>query len=747
MKRLKYLLGATMAMTVLLLASGAPLATADSCPNAVFRTGPSASLPDCRAFELVSPADAAGEVYVRPGDVSARDSSTERLVRAAADGSGVTYLADPSAIGGNGAIGDGLGNQYLATRGAAGWAASDITPSGAFSGDSYVAFTDDLSQGILFSEEKPLTGDIPSGCDGLYARASADGVLHALFSETKTPGYCGVTYTGFDNFLFAGASGDDSQLLFQAQAALIPQAIEATGEGNDLYDSAGGRLSLVNVLPGGGIATDATFGAFSNNAEPPDFSGVISVDGSRAYWTDLATGTVYLRENPSQPQSALDGGGACVEPAKACTVQVSEGGSAQYWTATPDGRYAYYTEGGGLWRFDAQTQSRQTLTGPGAGVQGVIGVNETGEDGSYLYFVAKGALAPGAVARTCVSAAAIEEPGTVTSEERQEEAEGYLPVGTGCNLYLLRAGAPVKLVAALSARDDRFYASERQVGDWRPDLGSRIARLTPDGHSLVFESILALVEAQGSRSGGVFVYDSEDERVSCASCNPSGVREFGTAQRADTLLPVSFAGTYAPRWVSPDGSRVFFDSTGRPVALGADAQAATGYEYENVYEWQREGVAGCPPSAATGVNGGCIRLLSDGAGSGDSAFVEASVSGDDVFLASREQLDPQALDDHMKLYDARVDGGFPAPGERVSCVGDACRGALPSSVSVGLVGSAAFSGAGNLAQPVVTAPPRRAAKRKPPKCSKGRQLRHGKCVKKHAKRAGAKRSSERGRGK
>ena len=105
-------------------------------------------------------------------------------------------------------------------------------------------------------------------------------------------------------------------------------------DGNYLYDVAGGKLSLVDVLPageGGGVVGDATFGAppFLDGADrydPPDFGGVISGDGSRVYWTDLRTGVVYVRV-----------GGVS-------TTRVSVG-AARYWASAADGRYAFYTEG------------------------------------------------------------------------------------------------------------------------------------------------------------------------------------------------------------------------------------------------------------------------------------------------------------------------------------------------------------------------------------------------------------------
>jgi hypothetical protein len=192
---------------------------------------------------------------------------------------------------------------------------------------------------------------------------------------------------------------------------------------------------------------------------------------------------------------------------------------------------------------------------------------------------------------------------------------------------------------------------------------------------------------------------------------------------------------------------VFFDSAEPLVAQGAGAQDANGgfgvAEYENVFEWEREGAAGCPPRVPARLNGGCVYLISDGANTSDSVFLDASASGDDVFFASRERLIPQALTDHMKLYDARVGGGFPAPVQAAGCVGEGCRSGASSPSVLGAPGSATFSGAGNLAPHAPPAARKNTKKKKLVRCSRGRRLSHGRCV----KRARAKRSSYNRRGK
>ncbi len=112
--------------------------------------------------------------------------------------------------------------------------------------------------------------------------------------------------------VFAGAAESAANgLLFEANDALlrgngsiekelatsVSTEIANNENSNYLYDSIDGKLSLVDILPDGSVAGDATFGGTpfpGNEFDPPGFSNVISSDGSRVYWTDLHTGVVYF---------------------------------------------------------------------------------------------------------------------------------------------------------------------------------------------------------------------------------------------------------------------------------------------------------------------------------------------------------------------------------------------------------------------------------------------------------------------
>jgi hypothetical protein len=137
------------------------------------------------------------------------------------------------------------------------------------------------------------------------------------------------------------------------------------------------------------------------------------------------------------------------------------------------------------------------------------------------------------------------------------------------------------------------------------------------------------------------------------------------------MLPTWLNALYAPRVISSDGDRVFFESF-ESLAL-ADTNDKT-----DVYQWEAEGKGTCTTadSAYDPQSDGCVSLLTSGKATTDAHFVDASPTGNDVFVRTPSSLvawDPGAID----IYDARVLGGFPPPppppDPKDGCSGETCQ--------------------------------------------------------------------------
>jgi hypothetical protein len=683
----------------------------------------SQGLPDNRTYEMVTPPENENaDVYVPEALPTTYAENVEgipttRLFQVSADGSSVAYEGDATSGGGNGEAGNGHGNQFLAKRLASGWATNSIQPAGVPS-TFYQGFTTSLSAGIITTTGIPARPEPPLSPEALgeaypvlYERATSGDVYQPFFTNNVHPNrpaeYGGSVSRFGINFdvavlglvepvpVFAGGSSDYSDVLFEANDALLAGngALEtelendvkqeiakeiSEGKGSDdenyLYDSVGGKLSLVDVSPEGRVVPGASFGAPSLHnpkLDDPNFRGAISADGKHVYWSSIEQGLpsrIYLRENPVEPQSPIVNG-KCSVSDDACTVVVSEG-EAQYWASAADGRYAFYTEAGELYRFDAEPvagdASREVLTGGGAGVVGVLGVSEDGED---VYFAAKGALAPGATAQTCEA-------------------------GAWCNLYLLDKGQ-TRFVARLSGGDGNEVplggkGYKVESGDWIGGLAKTRSFVTSDGESLVFMSSQSLSVTgypDGYPNAGaeeVYVYEAGSNSMLCASCG-------STREGASGYLPVGWSSTRLPQLISEDGDRVFFDSSSSLVPQDTNGK-------QNVYEWEREGSGTCTTGSA--VNGGCVYLLSGGSSVSDSWLIGASESGNDVFLATRAQLVPEDQNETFDLYDVRVDGAKPVSPPQ--CTGTGCQGVPAPPPTFATPSSVTFEGVGNFTDPTIT---------------------------------------------
>jgi hypothetical protein len=642
--------------------------------------GAAGSLPDGRGYELVSPPGGDREIYsprVAWGDEN--DVVTQLPFRASANGDAVTYIGDPGPTEGNGNTGGGGGNSYISVRGPSRWTTQNIMPPTV--GGEYSTFSADLSTSILSYVDRPpefpaLTAEVAGnpdlvGCAVLYERATATGALHALSTTTTTPHFCGIEEE--EPVFVAGNSGAGSvpafsHVLFQTSAALLTGDEESLGEGSDnLYESEDGTLKPVNIL-GGLPDPNATFGA---PGEGPvlNSSNVISADGSRIVWTDLKTNRIYIRENGTT------------------TIPVSEG-AARYWTASRDDSSVYYVEEGALWRFDVGAppgSQHVLLAGEGLAseppeVEGVIGIGETKENGPYVYFVATQRLATG-------------------TNRNGEKAEA-----SALNLYVENRGATT-FIGKLSLEDDGIakFDGRDTLGDWQVDPGLRTATVSPDGSHLAFLSVHSLTGYDNKEEQfeigptfvpELFVYDAAANSLACASCDPNGnppseltgsLSDPASSQPGGAVAPVSSNLGFMPRWMTSNGERVFFDTVENLSSQDHNART------QDVYEWEQAGVGSCGATASRG----CIYLISSGTSNDRSYFVDASASGDNVFLTTRSKLTPAITGETFSLYDARIGAEGQPPA--VGCIASSCEATPPQPaplnnqpLTVGLTGAGNF---------------------------------------------------------
>jgi hypothetical protein len=141
-----------------------------------------------------------------------------------------------------------------------------------------------------------------------------------------------------------------------------------------------------------------------------------------------------------------------------------------------------------------------------------------------------------------------------------------------------------------------------------------------------------------------------------------------------------------------DNGRVFFNAFDGLVP--ADSNVAW-----DAYQFEPLGVGDCVAgpggSAVVRVGDGCVALISSGTAEGESAFIDASITGDDVFIMTRGKLSVLDKDDGVDVYDAKV-GGLAADIEiNPGCSGEACH-AAPPAPGVQAPGSVTFQGPGNV---------------------------------------------------
>jgi Tol biopolymer transport system component len=648
------------------------------------------SLPDGRAYELVSPPDKNG------GDVLADSGRT----RAAEDGSAVSFS---SLVGFADAHGTGIATDYMSVRhgasGTSGWSTHAITPAqDALTFQETIAtdplyvgdFSDDLRVGV-FRAVSPLT-DAPNvaAVTNLYRRGDLRTPSAGTYQLATNCSLCELTRVplpplpasapGYLVPEYAGGSADLETVAFESRFRLtsdaptqLPQCVTFSAFfcRPILYAATHGETRLIGLVP---VGTDLSCGGANppcetaqasiagQGAEGPGAANpnrplhIVSADGSRIFFTvpsDAAalggqtSGRLYVRRGNGTTDWL-----SASERAAADTPE-----PATYWSATPDGARVFFTTSEAL-TDDAPVDGDRKL---------------------YMYDVSSPAADPHNLTYINVD----HEGAQVTND-----AQGVIGSSNdGRYVYFLSSGQLVDGGPQLSLRGifmwhDDEIAFVAAVPDVDPQellptgdnyrLTQTQARVTHDGRHL----LLLNTDDGGFRQ--LYVYSADTHRVECASCRPSG----NPATRSAFVALRANASVAAQTWhmnhpIAEDGKRVFF-TTGDAL-LPADTNGKN-----DVYEYD--------------VVTGSVSLISSGNDQADAFFMDASNSGDDVFFLTRQRLVGWDTDTSYDLYDARVGGGLPDPGRAPEgCANSACQGVPNALPATPRGGTDSFEGAGDVA--------------------------------------------------
>lgn len=348
-------------------------------------------LPDDRAYEQASPVNKnGGNVQGGPG-----------LIQASTAGDEIIFYSSSGLPGGEGAQEFPL---FLASRSTLTWSTRGLQPgqnAGAIA--KVVGWPEDLSRDYVRASNY-------GEAERLYERSTTTGALRQIMEPGARP-------------LFAGASADGDVSLFEMDSATLPGAAGGGAPNLYVWDAKSGTLRLGDVLNDGVAPAEGAFAgsyAWFGGGEPTVGGAAggqytaplhaISADGSHLWFTIAGGGRLYVRLNPTAPQSPLNSTGECTVSTDACTLEASESektnGSgpeghdaagrrpAAFMGATPDGSVAFFTSPEKLTN-DATTApeaspeiARAGIGGGGAEEAGFLPTTASGiaAGGGYLYW-------------------------------------------------------------------------------------------------------------------------------------------------------------------------------------------------------------------------------------------------------------------------------------------------------------------------------------------------------------------------
>lgn len=635
--------------------TGEQVPVEQNCPNEAIRAGLARLLPDCRAYELVTPPDTGSVAPYAAGFGSADGVDCFATDLATADGQRVAFSAKGGSL--PGLISNGRFDLYESVRGSGGWQTESRSASGLQSpglqGGQCLA--PDHSYSTL------LTGSGSADAGSLVVNGEPSSYIRGLDGNYLLVGKGALATDPEANVRWISPGG--THVVFTSQMQIERNAPEGIGPAPDLHLTRTGTIPVVAAV---------------YDRRPDGSVDVLSLlPGDEA--PDPATETTYYlgtsRDGSSvvfEVVQGLGGQATLYERRDGATVEIASAAHPndfEYGGISNDGSRVLYLlsdspaeplthEWGSIRVFDAATESTEVVTAGGAALVNVSA------DASHVYFASSNVL---------------------TGSE--ENGHGAMAIDGAVNLYgWSEPSNATRFIANLASADIsresvESISAEQSLIDWTTDVvapdqdaltgpANDPSRTTPTGSVLVFESHAPITSYESGGRKEIYRYDIRSGDLDCVSCPSLGVAAAGGA----ALEPLRVA--YSPlvaldqiENITDDGQKLFFQT---PDALVPRDVNGTW----DVYEWEN----------------GNTHLISPGTGSLPTFLWSTVPDGRDVFFLSMERLVAQDSSTVASIYDAREGGGFATPQPTSHCdLGANCQQSqgepqLPSPASSALHG-------------------------------------------------------------
>jgi hypothetical protein len=633
------------------------------CPNAHVRQQTDANyLPDCRAYELVSPGNA-GSATLFPGEVTRGADGgftfgPELAMTAPNAGGSATSPPRFGFIGGEGAIPgmnvpNGLMDRYVATRTTSGWVTTYPGRTGdeaLIAGRPRCSLTMDicldyrtvppLSNGGTGSNA-PYIWDIqgrslgrwptnldlvPNGDQGVADDEVSADFQHYVFSSVNTAfapgGQDAPPGTVYDNDI--------------SDKRVVIASVKQNGEQIPRVDSPSADPDRRTEIAA--VSTDGSHILMAATTNPACNNGPFGVCPSRLSF-------------PAQLYMRVDG---------ALTYEVSPGATAVYQGMTSDGSQVFFTSEDQLTVEDSDGSVdlyawREATDSVDILSQG----NGKGDaDDCTAQWASACDVKPVTTLRPDLDETIASQSGDIyfySPEQLDPERPG---VRNERNLYVFRNGAP------------------RFVSTMDPGIEVDRMQISPDGSHMAFLSrtqATAYVNIAPDDNGTptkwreMYVFEPNSGEIVCASCIPSG--EPPTILTTDT----GFGSSSHNHHVMASLSGRFMSDDRRVGFATADALVSTDTNQKiDVYEFVNNGAHLITSGTdERDTQGGAIFYPTLHTG-----FEGISRDGNDLYFSTFETFVPEDLNgSFVKFYDARTGGGFPARIPLLPCTAaDECHG-------------------------------------------------------------------------